>query len=140
MKLKMVVSVLLLAFVSANPVYGADAKQGASLWERLRFKIERLTPKKKINTTTAVGGVRGSQMVADDVYWKSEAKTKAETKTGTGVIDADELASFKKALGLVDAGDVAGAQTGFAEFLKQHPDSPLRKDAEMALQQLQAMK
>ena len=138
MKLKMVVSVLLLAFVSANPVYGADAKQGASLWERLRFKIERLTPKKKITTTTAVGGVRGSQVVADDVYWKSEANTNTETKAG--VIDDDELASFKKALGLVDAGDVAGAQTGFAEFLKQHPDSPLRKDAEMALQQLQAMK
>jgi TolA-binding protein len=138
MKLKMVVSVLLLAFVSANPVYGADAKQGASLWERLRFKIEQLTPKKKIKTTTAVGGVRGSQVVADDVYWKNEAKTKTETKAG--VIDDDELASFKKALGLVDAGDVAGAQTGFAEFLKQYPDSRLRKDAEMALEQLQAMK
>lgn len=135
---KAMVSVLLLVFVFSSPAYGADTKQDVSLWQRLRLKIEQLTPKKKIVVTTAVGGVRGSQVVADDVYWKSETKTNAEIGTMAGVIDADELVSFKNALGLVEAGDVSGAQIGFEKFLKQNPDSLLRKDAEMALKQLQA--
>ena len=55
-------------------------------------------------------------------------------------IDADELAAFKKAISLVDAGDMTGAQTAFADFLKKHPDSRLREDAEQALAQLQSKK
>jgi TolA-binding protein len=129
---KLIALLVLLGVVLAAPAYSADDYQGGSLWERLRKKIELLTPKKKISTTTAVGGVRGSQADADDVYWKGEANTQP--------IDADELAAFKKAVSLVDAGDMAGAQAGFADFLKRHPDSRLREDAEMALAQLQPKK
>ena len=129
---KLIALLVLLGVVLAAPAYGADEKQDGSLWERLRKKIELLTPKKKIQTTTAVGGVRGAQADADDVYWKGEANTQS--------IDADELAAFKKAISLVDAGDVAGAQAAFSDFLKKHPDSRLREDAEMAIAQLQPKK
>lgn len=129
---KLIALLVLLGVVLAAPAYSADDNQGGSLWERLRRKIEMLTPKKKISTTTAVGGVRGSQADADDVYWKGEANTQP--------IDADELAAFKKAVSLVDAGDMAGAQTSFADFVKKHPDSRLREDAELAMAQLQPKK
>jgi TolA-binding protein len=129
---KLIALFVLLGVVLAIPAYSADEKQDGSLWERLRRKIELLTPKKKIQTTTAVGGVRGAQADADDVYWKGEAKSQP--------IDTEELAAFKKALSLADAGDVAGAQSAFADFLKKHPDSRLREDAEQALASLQPKK
>jgi TolA-binding protein len=129
---KLIALFVLLGVVLATPAYSADEKQDGSLWERLRRKIELLTPKKKIQTTTAVGGVRGAQADADDVYWKGEAKAQP--------IDSEELAAFKKALSLADAGDVAGAQAAFADFLKKHPDSRLREDAEQALASLQPKK
>ena len=123
---------VLLGVVLATPAYSADDTQGGSLWERLRRKIEMLTPKKKISTTTAVGGVRGSQADADEVYWKGEANAQP--------IDPEELAAFKNAISLVDAGDAAGAQVAFADFLKKHPDSRLSEDAKLALAQLQSKK
>ncbi len=129
---RLVALLVLLGVVLAAPAYGADEKQDGSLWERLRKKIELLTPKKKISTTTAVGGVRGKQAESEDVYWKGEANTKP--------VDADELAAFKKAISLVDAGDQAAARTAFADFQKKYPDSALREDAETALAALQPRK
>jgi TolA-binding protein len=129
---KLIALFVLLGVVLATPAYSADEKQEVSLWERLRMKIELLTPKKKISTTTAIGGVRGSQADADDVYWKGEAQAQP--------VDAEELAAFKKAISLADAGDLTGAQSAFSEFLKKHPDSRLREDAEQALALLQPKK
>ncbi|MDO8312776.1 MAG: hypothetical protein Q7T25_12635 [Sideroxyarcus sp.] len=123
---------VLLGVVLAAPGYAAGNSSEPSLWERLRKKIELMTPKKKLSTTTAAGGVRGTLADADDVYWKGEAKAQA--------IDADELDAFKKAMSLVDAGNVANAQAAFSDFIKQHPDSTLRADAEAALAQLQSTK
>lgn len=123
---------VLLGVVLAAPAYSADEKPEGSLWERLRKKIELMTPKKKISTTTAVGGVRGSQADADDVYWKGEANAHP--------IDSDELAAFKKAISLADAGDLTGAQSSFSDFVKKYPDSRLRPDAEEALASLQPKK
>ncbi len=129
---KLIALFVLLGVVLATPVYGADKPDSSSWWESLRRKIEMLTPKKKITTTTAVGGVRGSQADADDVYWKGEAKIQP--------IDPKELDAFKKAVSLFDAGDMAGAQGAFSDFVKKHPDSSLRKDAEQALVLLQPKK
>jgi hypothetical protein len=130
---KLIALFVLLGVVLATPVYSADDKPDSnSWWESLRRKIEMLTPRKKITTTTAVGGVRGSQADADDVYWKGEVKAQP--------VDAKELAAFKKAVSLFDAGDIAGAQGAFSDFLKKHPDSSLRKDAEQALALLQPKK
>jgi len=103
-----------------------------SLWERLRKKIELITPKKKLATTTAAGGVRGSLADADDVYWKGEAQT--------GTVEEEELTAFKKAIELVDAGKAVEAKSAFTEFVKQYPRSALRADAEAALAQLTPVK
>lgn len=129
---KLIAMFVAMGLLLGSPAYGADDKGGSSLWESLRKKIEWLTPKKKISTTTAVGGVRGSQADAEEVYWKGEAKANP--------IDEVELAAFKKAISLVDAGDMAGAQAAFSDFVKKHPDSRLKADAEMALAQLQPAK
>ncbi|MBI5006456.1 MAG: hypothetical protein HZB95_04950 [Nitrosomonadales bacterium] len=129
---KLIALFVLLGVVLAAPAYSADDKPEGSLWERLRKKIELMTPKKKISTTTAVGGVRGSQADADDVYWKGEANAQP--------IDADELLAFKKAISFADAGDLTAAQSAFSDFVKKHPDSRLRPDAEEALASLQPKK
>lgn len=123
---KLIVLLVLLGIAFASPVQATD--QELSLWERLRKKIELLTPKKKLTTTTAAGGVRGSLADADDVYWKGEAKPVT--------VDEDELAAFGKAIELVDAGNTGDALVAFARFIKQYPDSTLRSDAIAAFAQL----
>lgn len=127
--MKRVISLfVLLGIVLATPMQVSAADQELSLWERLRKKIELLTPKKKLTTTTAAGGVRGSLADADDVYWKGEAAQMA--------IDEDELTAFTKAVELVDTGKTDDAKAAFAGFVKKYPDSALRPDAEAALAQL----
>ena len=125
---------LLLLISLASPVLSADDKSesGLGFWEMLRMKIEQLTPQKKLNTTTAVGGVRGAPVQANDIYWKGETKPQS--------IDADELAAFQKAMTLVETDQKDQARTAFVDFSKAYPTSPLRPDAEKALAQLQPKK
>lgn len=106
----------------------SKAEHTLTFWEKLRKKLNMFTPQKKLEATTAVGGVRGAQTEVNDVYWKGEADQ---------LINADELTAFKKATDLAETGDAKGAHAAFAEFVKSHPDSPLRKDAEQALAMLQ---
>lgn len=121
---------LLGAVLNSLPLYAGEASNGSlGFWERLRRKVELMAPHKNVAATTAVGGVRGAQMTADDTYWKGE---KAVQK-----IDTEELAAFQKAVALAESGDVKQAQAAFAEFVRNNPDSPLRKDADQALAQLQ---
>lgn len=130
---KSIVTLLFLGVALGSQVlYAADAGDSTlSFWEKLRKKIEMLAPQKKVSATTAVGGVRGAQISADDTYWKGEK---------IPVVDPDELATFLKAMALVDSGEMKQAQAAFAEFVKKSPDSPLRKDADLALAQLQPKK
>jgi TolA-binding protein len=125
---------VLASLLLCSPVLHAEDKSDVSLsfWEKLRAKIEQVAPQKKLKATTAVGGVRGAKMAADDVYWKGEKVAPA--------VDADELEAFKQAMALVAAGEVQKAQAAFGEFVAKNPDSPLRPDAEQALAQLQAAK
>lgn len=116
--------ILMSTFVS-SAIYAADNSGTMSIWERLRKKIETFTPQKKISATNAVGGVRGALSDANDIYWKGEVTRE--------VIDADEMDAFKKAMDLGEAGEKSQAQTAFSEFIKNHPESPLRKDADQAL-------
>ena len=76
-----------------------------------------------------MGGVRGAPVEDTDVYWKGEVKPIT--------IDPNELTAFQNAVSLVDMGKKAEAQAAFAAFAKNYPASPLRKDAEQALTQLQ---
>jgi TolA-binding protein len=122
---------LLLLMSLVSPALPAEDKSesGLGFWEMLRMKIEQFTPQKKLNTTTAVGGVRGAPVQANDIYWKGE--TKPQT------IDTDELAEFQKAMALVEADQKDQARAAFSDFSAAHPTSPLRPDAEKALAQLQ---
>lgn len=117
----------------SQALYAEEKKDATpNFWEKLRAKIEQIAPQKKVTATTAVGGVRGAKMAVDDVYWKGE-KT-AQT------VDADELEAFTSAMTLASSGEHAKAQAAFAEFISKNPDSPLRKDADLALAQLKAAK
>ena len=133
---KLIPLLLALAMPLAHAQGGASgAAPGDSwsgFWERLRMKIEQMTPQKKLGTTTAVGGVRGSAVEASDVYWKGEAKPQS--------VDADELTAFQKAMGLVEAEQKEQAQVAFAEFAKAYPNSPLKADADQAMARLLAGK
>ncbi len=131
MKKIIVLLVLLGTALGSTVLYAAEASDSSlGFWDKLRRKVEMMAPHKNVTATTAVGGVRGAQVTASDTYWKGE---KAEP-----TIDAEELAAFQKAMALAESGEVKQAQAAFAEFVKNNPDSPLRKDADQALLQLQS--
>lgn len=130
MKKKVFAVLLMLGTTLVSATLYAAEKDDSSLgfWEKLRRKVELMAPHKNVNATTAVGGVRGAQVTADDTYWKGEKAVQS--------VDPEELAAFQKAMGLAEAGDVKQAQAAFADFIKKHPESALRKDADQALAQL----
>jgi TolA-binding protein len=112
--------------LGSQALYAAEKSNGAlTFWEKLRVKIESMTPQKKTGATTAAGGVRGVPASTEDVYWKNEA-------TGQ-TIAADELEAFKKAMKLAELDDKAQAQAAFSEFIRKYSGSSLRKDADEAL-------
>lgn len=123
------IAVLVLGAVASSALAAEVGDGSPGFWEKLRRKIELMAPQKSVSATTAVGGVRGAQVTASDTYWKGE-KTESS-------VDADELADFQKAVALAEAGNAKEAQAAFADFIKNNPDSSLRKDAEQALAQLQ---
>lgn len=129
--MKKVVPALLTLSLLAPAVHAAEQGDSWSgFWEKLRIRIEQMTPQKKLGTTTAVGGVRGAAVEVSDVYWKGEAKPQS--------VDADELAAFQKAVALVEADQKEQAQAAFTEFAKTYPASPLKADADQALARLTA--
>ena len=133
--MKRIIALLMVAAMAVgSQILHAAEKNDTSLsfWERLSAKIEQMAPQKKVSATTAVGGVRGANIAADDVYWKGEKAPQA--------IDADELQTFKSAMTLAAAGDMVKAQAAFSDFVAKNPESPLRKDADQALAQLQTAK
>lgn len=133
--MKNLINTLLLAsMVLTMPLLHAEEKTGsaAGFWEKLRAKVEQMAPQKRVTATTAVGGVRGSKVAADDVYWKGEQLAQS--------VDADELETFQAAMALATAGELEKARAAFTAFVAKNPDSSLRKDADQALVQLQASK
>lgn|SRR3989338_2355773 len=123
---KITVLFLLGLALGSQALYAADKGNGSqSFWDKLRVKIESMTPQKKTSVTTATGGVRGAPSSSEDMYWKNEA---------TGQTAANgELEAFKKAMQLAGSADKAQAKTAFADFIKKYPGSSLRKDADEAL-------
>lgn len=101
----------------------------SSFWDKLRSKVELLTPQKKLGATTATGGVRGAPAATEDLYWKNDASEET--------IASDELEAFAKAVKLAEADDKAQAQAAFSEFVKKYPASSLRKEAYEAMVMLQ---
>lgn len=125
---KNIVLMMLLGATLASPFACAEGKE-LSFWDKLRKKVETITPQKKIGATNAVGGVRGALSDAHDIYWKGEAVPVE--------IDPAELGAFKKAMDLAATGETKQAHDAFAEFVKNYPNSSLRKDADQALAALE---
>ncbi|OGS95070.1 MAG: hypothetical protein A3G79_02850 [Gallionellales bacterium RIFCSPLOWO2_12_FULL_57_18] len=112
--------------LGSQALYAAEKGDATmSFWQKLRVKIESMTPQKKTSVTTASGGVRGAPAATEDIYWKNEA-------TGQTIV-SDELEAFKKAMELADSDDKAQARAAFSEFIRKYPESSLRKDADQAL-------
>jgi TolA-binding protein len=103
-------------------------KEAVSIWEKIRNKIEKITPKQKPTVTTAVGGVRGAKTNEHELYWKGEEKPVA--------ISVEEIDLFSSALQLAESGSSNEATDAFQVFLKQYPQSVLAGDAENALAEL----
>lgn len=123
--MKKIMILLLGLLLTANILAEEEKKAEEGLLDALRKKIELLMPKKKLQTTTAVGGVRGSKADANELYWKGEK--------GEEGIDADELAAFDEALAKAEAGEMEAAEKELKTFIKSYPASQLREDAEQAL-------
>lgn len=103
-------------------------KQADTIWEKIRNKIEKITPKQKPTVTTAVGGVRGAPTERHELYWKGEEKPLA--------ISAQELDLFSAALQQAESGAASEATASFQDFLAKFPQSLLAADAESALREL----
>ncbi len=125
--------ILFIGFVLIASVSFADDKKtdkDMSFWEKLKTKIEKITPKKKLPITTAVGGVRGvKNESADMLYWK-------DSEDGIAVSE-EELEIFKTALQFAEEGQVREAGAIFEKFMKDFPDSQLSEDARMAVAVIQ---
>lgn len=116
--------------LGSQAIYAAESTaKSMSFWDKLRARIESFTPQKKTSATTATGGVRGAPIASDDIYWKDEATSET--------IAAEELEAFTQAVKLTESNNTE-AKTAFADFIKKYPESPLRKDADQALAQLQS--
>lgn len=126
---KITMLVLLGLALGSQVLYAAEkADSSKSFWEKLRAKVEAMTPQKRVTVTTATGGVRGAATATEDLYWKDEA-------TGQTIAD-EELEAFKSAMELTGLDDKTKAQAAFAEFVKKYPGSLLRKEADQALAQI----
>lgn len=125
--MKRLITLLLLVLSFFSQTLEAGEKNGNTLsfWERLRGKVESMTPQKKLGATTATGGVRGAPAATEDMYWKNDASAQ--------IVSSDELDAFAKAMKLTESEDKTQAQEAFAEFIKKYPESSLRKDADQAL-------
>jgi hypothetical protein len=111
--------IIIMALALFAPAAQAAGKD--SFWQRLKSRIQGISPKKKATVTTAVGGVRGALSdEADSVYWKGKEVNE---------IDEEELMKFNGAISMAEQGDKAAALEAFESFLDEYPDSQLRLDA-----------
>ncbi len=133
---RMLVILAMIGFsmTSAFAQESGQDKQGPRISEWLKaiqHKIAQLVPKKTVQTSTSVAGVRGAKQDSQArLYWKG--------KSGDEPVTENELADFKKGIDLAEKGDSAGAATALQEFMKQHPDSALIPDAKKTLDLVKA--
>jgi len=128
MKQRHLTAVITLLCLGLATLAGAEE---ATIWNKMKNRLETLSPQKKLTTTTAVGGVRGAKdQPADTLYWKSEEKMQE--------IDATEYARFNEAYEAATGGRKEEATAKFAAFVQEFPASPLKGDAEEALAALKA--
>jgi TolA-binding protein len=131
MKRTAVLITICIALILSAYAPAMAADQATGFWAKLKAKAQSVTPKKEAPTTTAVVGVRGADNEAEDtLYWKGKEKTIK--------VDAEELRKFNSALDTAMQGNRADASRLFSEFVAEYPESPLRADAQEALNKLRS--
>lgn len=101
-----------------------------SWWQKLKNKVEKITPGRGGTTTTAVGGVRGAKDDdANSLYWKG--------KDGSS-LSQDELDMFNSAIDLATKGKDDDAVRMFDKFLVSYPNSSLAEDARQSITTIRA--
>ncbi len=130
--MKKIMMILIVLVFSASMLQAEEqVAPEMSFWEKIRARIEKVTPQKKPSVTTAVGGVRGAKSDnGNDLYWKGEAVSPS--------VSEQELEKFKEALTMAEVGDLVEARTLFEKFVVEYQDSILKEDALMALQGMSA--
>ncbi len=105
-----------------------DKNEGFMEWlKALQRKIEAIAPKKSMNMSTGVAGIRGAKNDEKaKLYWKG--------KKGDEGVTEEELTEFKSAVDLAMTGNKTGAVKELEEFIAQFPDSPLIPDAKKTLE------
>jgi TolA-binding protein len=121
------ITCLIVSLVLPQICLAEDSDNG--YWEKLKNKLSHISPQKKGQATTAVGGVRGSKASAEVLYWKGEEEI-LEVAEG-------EYAHFQEAYQSAVAGNKEEAVNKFQAFLQAFPQSPLGEDARRALKELQ---
>ena len=122
------VLILGIILLISAPVFG---EQNGGFWDKLQSKLDKVTPSKKISTTTAVGGVRGTKNDdASDIYWKGRDKALN--------MNDEELAKFTLALESRRKGENALALKQFEEFLELYPQSQFRVEGLQAVEMIRA--
>ena len=130
--MKKIMMVLIVLVFSASMLQAEEqVAPELSFWEKIRARIEKVTPQKKPAVTTAVGGVRGAKSDGgNDLYWKGEAVSPS--------VSEQELEKFKEALTMAELGDLVQARALFEKFVIEYQDSVLKEDALLALQGMSA--
>ena len=131
---KIALAALAATFLSHAALAEPSADTSATLTldrflQTIRVKLERFTPNRALDATTAVSGVRGREVHADDIYWKG-----ASSPTEISQI---QLQRFNQALSQLEAGSIVQATEGMRDFLRDYPASPLATDASAALALMQ---
>ncbi len=111
-----------------------DKNEGFMEWlKALQRKIEAIAPRKSMNASTGVAGVRGAK---DDekakLYWKG--------RKGEESVTEEELAKFKSAVDLAAAGNRDAAVKEIDGFITRFPDSPLIPDAKKTQEMMKGEK
>jgi len=96
------------------------------MWSRLRQYGPKLSVK-ETEKTTVVAGVRGAESTTSTLtpYWKGD-KTKDPAYVA-------EVNAFNGAQTLAERADYPAASAAFEQFLKDHPDSTFKPNAEFGL-------
>jgi len=130
---KLIIAFGMLALcITAAPAQEKQESGISSWFKSLQKKINQVTPKKELNMSTGVAGVRGAKgdNGKSKLYWKG--------KKGDEPVTEAELLEFKEGLAYVEAGKKDEAIKEFEEFLKQYPDSALVPDAKKSLDMVKA--
>jgi len=124
--MKKSVKILGLLILMSAPAFG-EQKDG--FWDRLQTKLEKVTPSKKVNAATAVGGVRGAKNDdSSDIYWKGRDKSPD--------MNDEELEKFNLAMESRRKGENELALKQFEEFLNMYPQSQFRVEGLQAAEML----